>query len=64
MGYILYRRIIGYYSFINEDGFDMRKSTKWDKDKVFMHPVKLCVNASDVDSEDEEEDDDDNDNKQ
>ena len=37
LGYIVYRRILGYYSEGNdkkgEDGLDMRKSMSWDKDR-------------------------------
>ena len=53
LGYILYRRILKYYSTVDEDGFDMRKSLKWDKEKKFMVPLKEPVTCEEADSDDE-----------
>ncbi|KAI5552781.1 n-alpha-acetyltransferase 20 family [Trichomonas vaginalis G3] len=55
MGYILYRRIIKYYETIGEDGWDMRKSLKWDKDKVFMKPIENPVTSEEAESDDDDD---------
>ena len=46
LGYVVYRRVLGYYSGIttNEDAFDMRKSTLWDKDKQSMYTKEDVIN--------------------
>ena len=58
-GYLLYRRILEYYSSIGEDGFDMRKSTKWDVEGLYKKALEEPVTCSEAESEDESEDDDD-----
>lgn len=55
MGYILYRVISGYYTTIGEDGWDMRKSMKWDKDKKFMIPLDHPVPSEEAESDDDDD---------
>jgi len=52
LGYIVYRRIIGYYSDSGnskgEDGLDMRKSMPWDTDRSCMIPLPNPVHPEDL----------------
>lgn len=48
MGYIVYRRIIKYYSTLDEDGLDMRKSMPRDKTGEYSKPLPKPVRAEDV----------------
>mmetsp|Transcript_19784 Transcript_19784/g.62846 ORF Transcript_19784/g.62846 Transcript_19784/m.62846 type:complete len:173 (+) Transcript_19784:2-520(+) len=47
LGYIIYRRVLGYYSG-EEDAFDMRKAMPRDPDKASMVPLPHPVSASEV----------------
>jgi len=47
-GYIVYRRVLGYYSG-EEDAFDMRKALPRDKEKKSIIPLKDPVTPEDVD---------------
>lgn len=49
MGYALYRTIINYYDSLNEDGYDMRKSTSRDPEKKFMVPLPRPVSKDELD---------------
>ena len=51
LGYVVYRRVLGYYSNPgqpDEDGLDMRKSLFRDKEKKFMIPLAQPVSADEV----------------
>ncbi|KAJ1644755.1 N-acetyltransferase 5 [Dispira simplex] len=51
LGYVVYRRVIGYYATHNsddEDAYDMRKSLARDKDQISMIPLKHPVYPADL----------------
>uniref|UniRef100_A0A0M3IJJ9 N-alpha-acetyltransferase 20 n=1 Tax=Ascaris lumbricoides TaxID=6252 RepID=A0A0M3IJJ9_ASCLU len=53
LGYVVYRRIIDYYSGENEeDAFDMRKALSRDVEKKSMIPIKQPVTCDEIDLRD------------